>query len=73
MFGKTNAEYLFGEKGAGIYMLLSLVFIFLGTTVKSDLVWGLSDMFNQLMVLPNVIGMIGCSALVVSLTKFSKK
>ena len=73
MFGKTNAEYLFGEKGAKVYTLISLVFIFLGTAAKSDLVWELSDMFNQLMVLPNVVGLIGCSALVVSLTKFSKK
>ncbi|MBQ3091356.1 MAG: sodium:alanine symporter family protein [Clostridia bacterium] len=73
MFGKTNAEYLFGEKGAKVYTLISLVFIFLGTAAKSDLVWELSDMFNQLMVLPNVVGLIGCSALVVSLTKFGKK
>ena len=72
MFGKTNAEYLFGEKGAKVYTLLSLVFIFLGTVAKSDLVWELSDLFNQLMVLPNVVGLIGCAALVMSLTKFDK-
>ncbi|MBQ1250826.1 MAG: sodium:alanine symporter family protein [Clostridia bacterium] len=72
MFGKTNAEYLFGEKGAKVYTLLSLVFIFLGTAMKSDLVWELSDLFNQLMVLPNVVGLVGCSALVMTLTKFGK-
>ena len=72
MFGKTNAEYLFGEKGAKVYTLLSLVFIFLGTAAKSDLVWELSDLFNQLMVLPNVVGLIGCASLLLSLTKFDK-
>ena len=72
MFGKTNAEYLFGNKGVKAYTLISLVFIFLGTAVKSDLVWGLSDLFNQLMVLPNVIGLIGCTGLLLSLTKFGK-
>ena len=72
MFGKSNAEYLFGEKGAKVYTLLSLVFIFLGTIMKSDLVWELSDLFTQLMVRPNVVGLVGCSALVMTLTKFGK-
>lgn len=72
MFGKVNTEYLFGKKGVIVYTIISLIFIFLGTTTSSDLVWALSDMFNQLMVLPNVIGLVGCTALVVSLTKFKK-
>ena len=72
MFGKVNTEYLFGKKGVTVYTIISLIFIFLGTTTSSDLVWALSDMFNQLMVLPNVIGLVGCTALVVSLTKFKK-
>lgn len=72
MFGKINTEYLFGKKGVTVYTIISLVFIFLGTLTSSDLVWELSDMFNQLMVLPNVIGLIGCAGLVLSLTKFKK-
>ena len=62
MFGKVNTEYLFGKKGVTVYTIISLIFIFLGTTTSSDLVWALSDMFNQLMVLPNVIGLVGCTA-----------
>ena len=73
MFGKINTEYLFGKKGVTVYTIISLVFIFLGTLTSSDLVWELSDMFNQLMVLPNVIGLVGCAGLVVSLTKFTKE
>ena len=72
MFGKTNVNYLLGEKATKVYTVISLGFIFLGTTMSSDLVWELTDMANYLMVLPNVIGLVGCSALVVSLTKFKK-
>ena len=67
MFGKTNVAYLFGEKATKVYTIISLVFIFLGTTMSSDLVWELTDMANYLMVLPNVIGLIGCTSLVLSL------
>ena len=67
MFGKTNVAYLFGEKATKVYTIISLAFIFLGTTMSSDLVWELTDMANYLMVLPNVIGLIGCTSLVLSL------
>ena len=67
MFGKTNVAYLFGEKATKVYTIISLLFIFLGTTMSSDLVWELTDMANYLMVLPNVIGLIGCTSLVLTL------
>ena len=69
MFGKTNVAYLFGKTGVKIYTIIALVFIFLGTTMSSDLVWELTDFANYLMVLPNVIGLFGCSALVTELMK----
>ena len=69
MFGKVNVVYLFGKKGVLPYTIISLVFIFLGTMVSSDLVWELTDMANYLMVLPNVIGLVAGSALVVKLLK----
>ena len=40
-------------------------FIFLGTTMSNDLVWELSDMFNNLMVIPNVIALFALTNLVV--------
>ena len=67
MFGKTNVAYLFGEKATKVYTIISLGFIFLGTTMSSDLVWELTDMANYLMVLPNVIGLVGCTSLALSL------
>ena len=58
--------YLFGRKASVVYTVIALVFIFLGTVTSSDLVWGLSDMFNQLMVIPNVIALFALTKMVVS-------
>lgn len=49
--------------------MLAVIFVFLGTVVKSDLVWGMQDMFNQLMVLPNVIALFALSGLVAASAK----
>ena len=65
LFGKINMVYLFGKKSANVYTLLALIFIFLGTTMSNDLVWELSDMFNNLMVIPNVIALFALTNLVV--------
>ena len=69
MFGKTNVAYLFGKTGVKVYTIIALGFIFLGTTMSSDLVWELTDFANYLMVLPNVIGLLGCAGLVTVLMK----
>nr|WP_314277442.1 sodium:alanine symporter family protein [uncultured Peptostreptococcus sp.] len=63
-FGEANIRYLFGEKGLRPYRQLVLVFIILGTYLRVDLVWELADMFNGIMVIPNIIGLIGLSKLV---------
>lgn len=63
-FGEANVKYLFGEKGLTPYRLIVLVFIVLGTCLHVELVWELADMFNGIMVIPNVIGLIGLSKLV---------
>ena len=42
-----------------------LVFIFLGTMMSNDLVWELSDMFNNLMVIPNAVALFALTSLVV--------
>ena len=63
-FAEANIKYLFGEKGLTPYRIIVLVFIVLGTCLRVDLVWELADMFNGIMVIPNVIGLIGLSKLV---------
>lgn len=65
-FGETNVRFLFGKKGLIPYKVLAVFFVFLGSTLKLDLVWNLSDLFNALMVLPNLVGII-------LLGKYSKK
>ena len=69
LFGKINMIYLFGRKSVTVYFLIALVFIFLGTVTSSDLVWALTDMFNQLMVLPNAIALFALTAMVVKAVK----
>lgn len=68
-FGKINIHYLFGSKATIIYSVFAVIFIFLGTMMKSDLVWALQDMFNQLMVLPNVIALWALSSIVAKTAK----
>ena len=60
-FGRINVEYLFGKKAVPVYSVIAVVLIFLGSCVSNDLAWELSDMFNQLMVIPNffAIGALG--------------
>ena len=72
-FGKVNFRYLFGKKLDVVYSVLAVIFVFIGSLLKNDLVWALTDMFNNLMVIPNVIALFALGGLVVSLTKFGKK
>ena len=71
-FGKLNVQYLFGKKATVVYSILGVVFIFLGSCLSNDLVWELSDLFNQLMVIPNALALLALSALVVRAAKGSK-
>ncbi len=64
LFGRINMGYLFGKKSNLVYSVIALVFIFLGSILSNDLVWELTDMFNQLMVLPNAIAMFALAKLV---------
>ena len=73
LFGKINVIWMFGDKGKVVYTVIALIFIFLGTLTSSDLVWELSDMFNQLMVIPNVIALFALTGMVVASVKSVKK
>ena len=70
-FGEVNVKALFGKTAAKGYAVIVVVFIVVGSTLKVDLVWSLSDMFNGLMVLPNLIGLLALSGLVVKITRGS--
>lgn len=64
-FGETNVKYLFKNKYAKyIYAIIVIAFVMVGSVAKVDLVWNLSDIFNGLMVIPNIIAIIGLSSVV---------
>ncbi len=65
LFGKINIVYLFGKNAAPVYSVIALVFIFLGTVTGSDFVWEVTDMFNNLMVIPNAIALFALTGMVV--------
>lgn len=66
LFGKINVAYLFkGNKAAvTVFCLIACACMFIGSMVESDLVWALADLFNMLMVLPNVIAIMALGGLV---------
>lgn len=58
-YGETNVRYLFrGKAAVTVYKLLVVVFVFLGSLFQSDLVWAMSDVFNGLMVIPNLAALL---------------
>ncbi|MBO5212489.1 MAG: sodium:alanine symporter family protein [Clostridia bacterium] len=69
-FGKINFNYLFGKKATIVYSAITIVCVFLGSIGSNTLVWGLSDLFNNLMVIPNVIALIALYGMVTE--KFKK-
>ncbi len=72
-FGKINFNYLFGKakKGTIVYSAIAIVCVFLGSIGSNGLVWGLSDLFNNLMVIPNVVALFALGSMVFS--RFQKK
>ena len=70
-FGESNVKALFkGNKSARIvYGVIALVFIAVGSFQKVSLVWDMSDMFNGLMVIPNLLAVLALSGVV---AKFAK-
>ena len=72
-FGKVNVTWLFGKKASGVYSVLAVVLIFLGSCLSNDLVWEMSDLFNQLMVIPNVLALLALSSMAIASAKSKGK
>ncbi|MEE3420848.1 MAG: alanine/glycine:cation symporter family protein [Lachnospiraceae bacterium] len=68
-YGKKSWEYMFGEDSTLVYRILFIICVFLGAQMTSSLAWDISDTFNGLMALPNLIGVITCSGTVFAITK----
>ena len=68
-YGTKAFEYLFGTKATIGYRVVFVLFIVVGATMQLDLAWDLSDTFNGLMAIPNLIGVVALSGLVRKITK----
>ena len=71
-FGEVNVRHLFGNKAVKVYAVIVVIFVIIGSTLKVDLVWNMADMFNGLMVLPNLIALLACMKVVTSISKEHK-
>jgi len=58
VFGLKAFEYVFGEGYSIYYKLIYVLLILFGATGSINLIWGISDIFNGFMAIPNLIGVL---------------
>jgi AGCS family alanine or glycine:cation symporter len=68
-YGEKCAEYLFGTKIIMPYRFAWVIVVALGAVMKLSFVWDLADTMNGLMAVPNLIGLLLLSGVVVKETK----
>ena len=67
-YGAKAWEYLFGTKSTTLFKILHIITIFFGAVLTSSLAWDISDTFNGLMMIPNLIGVVILAPTVVKIT-----
>ena len=68
-YGTKAVEYLFGTTGVKVYKVIFVLMIMSGAVMTSSLAWDISDTFNGLMMIPNLIGVVALCPLVAKITK----
>lgn len=68
-YGSKAVEYMFGSRGVKVYKIIFVVMIMSGAVMTSSLAWDISDTFNGLMMIPNLIGVAALAPLVAKITK----
>ena len=68
-YGTKAVEYLFGTKATMVYKVIFVLMIISGAVMTSSLAWDISDTFNGLMMIPNLIGVVALFPLVSRITK----
>lgn len=69
-YGTRSWSYLFGEKSAMAYKIVFVAIIFVSSVLENvELPWNISDTFNGLMMVPNLIGVLALAPLVMRITK----
>ena len=73
-YGEKCLQYLVKTPIAGtIYRIIFVLFVYVGATSSLDLVWTFSDVANGLMAIPNLIGLVGLSGVIVAETRIIQK
>ena len=65
-YGESNIVYLFGKKAVIPYKILVVLAVIFGTVTHFNSIWTMSDLLNALMVIPNWIGIMLMSNIVVN-------
>ncbi len=68
-YGSKAVEYLFGTAGVKVYRVIFVLMIVSGAVMTSSLAWDISDTFNGFMMVPNLIGVVALSPVVVRITR----
>ena len=68
-YGDRCAEFLFGEKAIPIYRWVYVGCITIGAVGGLRVIWTIADIFNALMAIPNLIGLVLLSGVVARETK----
>ncbi len=68
-YGEKSIEYLFGIKAVKPYRIIFVLFIGVGAVAKLGLVWNLSDTFNGLMAIPNLVGLLLLTPVIIKETR----
>ena len=68
-YGSKAWEYLFGAKTTFIFRIIHVITVIFGAVLSSSLAWDISDTFNGLMMIPNLIGVVVLFPLVMKITK----
>ncbi len=65
-YGEKSIEYLLSESAVKPYRIIFVIFVAIGTFLKLEVVWTSADIMNGLMAFPNMIGLVGLSAVIAS-------
>lgn len=70
LYGARCVEYVFkSSKVVKVFLVLYALVAIMGATIDLGVIWGVSDTFNGLMAIPNLIGLFLLSGTVLKLTK----
>ncbi len=68
-YGSKACEYLFGSAATLIYRIIFCIIVLAGSVMEAQLAWDISDTFNGLMMIPNLVGVLVLSPVVMKCTR----